>query len=100
MELRAYQAYKKPDLPIHFWRTSTGLEVDFLLGDRDLALEIKGARRVHEGDIRSLVALIDDAPVKKCLIVSLEEEERVLQKGIEVVPWRRFIERLWSGEFC
>lgn len=100
MEIKAHQAYKKPDLPIYFWRTSTGTEVDFILGEFDLALEIKGSNRVHEGDVRSLAALIDDAPVKKAVIVSLEKQPRLLQKNIEVLPWRMFIERLWSGEFC
>lgn len=100
MELRAYQAYKKPDLPIYFWRTSTGQEVDFILGELDLALEIKGSSNVHEGDIRPIAALIDDAPVKKAVIVSLDKQHRILERGIEVLPWRMFIERLWSGEFC
>ncbi len=100
MEIKAYQAYKKPDLPVYFWRTSTGIEVDFILGDLDLALEIKGSSNVHEGDIRSITALIDDAIVKKAVIVSLEKQPRILKKGIEVLPWRMFLERLWSGEFC
>ena len=38
--------------------------------------------------------------VKKSVIVSLENQPRMLQKGVEVLPWRMFIERLWSGEFC
>ena len=100
MEIRAYQVYKNPDLPITFWRTSTGQEVDFILGQKDLALEIKGTKRVHEGDLRSLTALMEDAPVKKCVIVSLEEQPRLISRGIEVLPWRIFIERLWNGDFC
>jgi len=100
MELRAYQAYRKPDLPIFFWRTSTGQGVDFLLGEKDLALEIKGAKRVHEGDLRFLKALQEDGPVKKCVVVCLEEEPRQVNKSIEILPWRMFIERLWGGDFC
>lgn len=100
MELKAYQAYENPDLSITFWRTSTGQEVDFILGEKDLALEIKGASRVHEGDIRSLAALREDGPVRKCLVVSLEKEPRFISKGIEILPWRIFIERLWNGDFC
>ncbi|MBI4432765.1 MAG: ATP-binding protein [Candidatus Omnitrophica bacterium] len=99
MELRAYQAYKDPDWPISFWRTSTGQEVDFILGDKELALEIKASKRVHEGDIRSLIALSEDGPVKNKIIVSLEKEPRKLEGGIEVVPWRQFIDRLWGQDF-
>lgn len=100
MELRAYQAYRNPELPIAFWRTSTGQEIDFILGEKDLAIEMKGAKRVHEEDLRSLLSLKEDGPVKKCVVVSLEEEPRSVGRGIEILPWRLFIERLWSGDFC
>jgi predicted AAA+ superfamily ATPase len=99
MELKAYQAYRSPDMPIAFWRTSTGREVDFILGDKDLAIEIKGSARVHEGDTRSLQALLDDGPVRKAYIVSLEKQSRRLMKNIEVLPWQVFLERLWQNDF-
>ena len=99
MELRAYQAYRNPELAITFWRTSAGQEVDFILGDKEVALEIKGASRVHEGDLRSLRALKEDGPVKRCAVVCLEKEPRRIDRGIEVLPWRIFLDRLWSGEF-
>lgn len=99
MELRAYQAYRNPELPIAFWRTSTGQEVDFILGEKELAIEIKGSKRVHEGDIRSLLALKEDGPVRRCVVVSLEGEPRQIHRGIEILPWRLFIERLWNGDF-
>lgn len=100
MELRAYQAYRKPDLPIAFWRTSTGVEVDFILGEKDLALEIKGSSRVHDGDLAPLAALLEDGPVKKRVIVCLEETPRRVGGGIEILPWRSFIDKLWAGELC
>jgi uncharacterized protein len=99
MELKAYQAYRTPDRPIFFWRTSTGREVDFILGDKELALEIKGSSRIHEGDISSLNALLEDGPVKKCCIVCLEKQPRQLTNKIESIPWNIFLERLWNGEF-
>lgn len=99
MELRAYQTYKDPDLPIHFWRTAAGQEVDFIVGEKDLAIEVKGSQRVHEGDIRHLIALAEDGQVKKSIVVSLEPQPRTIQKGIEVLPWRVFIDKLWAGEY-
>ncbi len=98
MELKAYQAYRNPDMPITFWRTSTGREVDFILGEKELAVEIKGSSRVHEGDIRSLQALIEDGPVKKCCLVCLEKQPRDVTRNIKILPWQMFIEQLWSGE--
>ena len=99
MELKAYQAYKNPDLPIAYWRTSAGQEVDFILGEKDLAVELKGTARVHEETIRSLLTLLEDGPVKKCVVVCLEKEPRRIHPRIEVVPWTLFLERLWAGEF-
>ena len=98
MEIRAYQAYRKPELPITFWRTASGQEVDFILGEKDLALEIKGAPRVHEGDLRPFSALLEDGPVKRCVIVSLEKEPRRINDKIEILPWRTFVEQLWNGD--
>ncbi len=100
MELRAFQAYKNPDLPITFWRASTGQEVDFILGEKDAALEIKSSKHIHEADIRSLKALREDGPVKKLIVVCLEEEPRTLEKGIEILPWKLFVEKLWRGDIC
>lgn len=100
MELRAYQAYRNPDIPICFWRASTGQEVDFVLGDMDLAIEVKSSSRVHEGDIRSLVALLADRAVKKCVVVSLESQPRRIHPRIQVVPWQLFLETLWAGDYC
>jgi uncharacterized protein len=99
MELKAYQAYRNPDMPIAFWRTSTGREVDFILGDKDLAVEIKGSSRVHEGDARSLQVLLDDGPVRKACIVSLEKQSRRMTNKIEVFPWQVFLDKLWQNDF-
>src|SRR3989338_5600362 len=95
MELRAYQAYRDPEMRISYWRTSSGQEVDFLLGEREVAVEIK-AGRVHEGDLRGLSALIEDAPVKKAVVVSLEKTPRRIGRQMEILPWREFLSLLWS----
>ncbi len=97
MELRAYQAYKDPELPVSFWRTSSGQEVDFLLGEREVAVEVK-AGKVHEGDLRGLEALASDAPLKKAVVVSFEKEPRHITRQIEVLPWQDFLSLLWSGK--
>lgn len=98
MELMAYRAYRSPELDIRFWRTSTGQEVDFILGEKDVAVEIKGSSRVHEGDLRGLRKLCEDGPVKRVLMVSLEREPRQITKEIMVYPWKQFLEELWEGE--
>ncbi|MBU9888683.1 MAG: ATP-binding protein [Candidatus Omnitrophica bacterium] len=97
MELRAYQAYRQPEMPIRYWRTSSGQEVDFLLGEREVAIEIKSGK-VHEGDLRGLQALLADGPVKRAIVVSMEKEPRRVAGHIEILPWQEFLELLWSGK--
>lgn len=98
MELKAYQAYRNPELEIRYWRAASGLEVDFILGDMEVALEIKGKRRIHKSDVSPMKALLQEHRVKKALIVSLEDEPRTLESSITVVPWRKFLDMLWDGE--
>lgn len=97
MELMAYQAYRQPEMEITFWRTSTNQEVDFLINDKQLALEIKGSKRVHEGDIRGLKALLEDGPVSKAIVVSLEKQKRKITSQITVYAWQEFLRELWEG---
>jgi len=98
MELKAYKAYRNPELDIRYWRTATGFEVDFILGEMDVAVEAKASSRIHRSHIRGLTALLEEHAVKQALIVSLEEEPRRPVPDIEVLPWQVFLERLWSGD--
>ena len=99
MELMAYQAYKNPELGIYYWRTSTQQEVDFIINDKELAIEVKGSARVHSGDIKGLKALLDDGPVKKALLVCLEKEPRYITKDIQIMPFKMFLQQLWDGVY-
>jgi len=98
MELKAYQAYRNPELDIRYWRTSTGFEVDFILGDLNVAIEAKGSSRVHSAHTRGLRALLEEHQVGKAIIVALEKHPRMLESGVEVLPWQDFLETLWAGE--
>lgn len=100
MEIMNYRRYRAPDLEVRFWRTSTGQEVDFVLGAMSAAIEVKGASRVHDGDLRGLRALRDSHSVKRAVLVCLEKEPRVVAPKIEVLPWRAFVERLWAGDLA
>lgn len=98
MELKAYQAYRNPELDISYWRTSTGFEVDFILGDMNVAIEVKGSSNIHSAHIRGIKALLEEHHVKRSIIISMEKQPRILESGLEVLPWQDFLERLWSGE--
>lgn len=99
MELRAYKAYREPDLEMAYWRSASGFEVDFVLGNKQLALEVKSGR-VHETDLKGLSALSDDGPVGQRLMVYLEKAARVLHDRhgpVLCLPLGEFVERLWAG---
>ena len=100
MELKAYQAYRNPELDIRYWRTSSGFEVDFILDDMNVAIEVKGSHRIHSSHTKGLRALLEEHTVKRSVIVSLEKQPRKLDSSIEVLPWQVFLEELWSGELA
>jgi uncharacterized protein len=98
MELRVYKYYKNPELKINYWRTSGGFEVDFILGEKDAALEIKSGRQVYDIDLRSLKALREDGRVRNLIVICQELYPREVD-GIKIIPWKLFLETLWEGEF-
>jgi len=98
MELKAYQAYRRPEMDIRFWRTASGFEVDFVLGELDVAIEVKAGTRVHDGDLGGLRALAQEHRVRRAIMVSLERQPRTAPPGIEVLPWKTFLAQLWNGD--
>lgn len=97
-EIKAYLSYREKHLPLSFWRTSTGLEVDLIVGDLDLAIEFKSSSKVDERDTNGLKGLMEDQKVKQALIVSLDTTPRQLSNGITILPWQVFCERLWQDK--
>jgi len=98
-EIRAYLAYQEKFLPLAYWRTSTGLEVDLVIGDLDLAIEFKASRQADERDLKGLRALMEDQKVREAVLVSQDSVIRKLSGGITVYPWQKFCEKLWAGGF-
>jgi predicted AAA+ superfamily ATPase len=97
-EIRAWMAYREQFLPLAYWRTSTGLEVDLIIGDLQLAVEFKASRKVDERDIKGLRALMEDQKVRQAAIVSQDSTIRRLNGNITVYPWQKFCEKLWAGD--
>lgn len=97
MEINAYRSYQELDFPINFWRTKSGLEVDFILGDGETAIEIKGSKKIDKTDLRPLLAFIEEYSPKKAIVVSNEKIERLCGK-IQILPWEKFLSDLWRGK--
>jgi len=97
MELTAHNSYKEIDYEINFWRTKSGLEVDFILGGGETAIEVKGGSSIKNKDLRPLNAFIETYAPRKSLVVCNEKEERIVGK-VRITPWRKFLRDLWNGK--
>ena len=99
MELLAYRSYREHDFPVRFWRTRSGLECDFVLGrDGGVAVEVKGASRVRQAELRGLRAFVQEHRPRLAIVVCNESAVRRTDEGIWILPWERFLERLWGDE--
>lgn len=84
---------------IAYWRLSSGIEVDFVLGDAETAIEVKGKHRLHNRDMRHLEQFRREFPeVKQLIVVCLESRARITENGIRILPYQDFITALWQGD--
>jgi len=95
-ELMSYSDYVS-GVPLSYWRTTSGFEVDFIIGEQT-AVEVKAKDNVSTQDVKSLKVLADEKCFKRYLCVSLETRMRKLDY-ITILPYKNFLEALWSGEY-
>ncbi len=100
-ELKSYILYKEPDLNLSYWALSKETEVDFILGDRKIALEVKGTEKVTEKHLKGLRAFKEEyRDIKRRYVVSLEPNSWTTADGIEILPVLEFTSRLWRGQLA
>ncbi len=95
-ELVSYADYVSGE-SLGYWRSKSGFEVDFILGDHT-AVEVKAKNNVSTQDLRSLRALAEESIVKRQICVSLEPRPRKVGE-ISILPWDLFLRGLWDGEY-
>ncbi|MBN1412421.1 MAG: DUF4143 domain-containing protein [Spirochaetales bacterium] len=96
LEIKAYLSYSHDSRTLAFWRTRTGNEVDFIIGD-ETAIEIKSSEYVNERHAKGLVSLSEERHFKNLIIVSMDPEPRMMN-NIRIVPVIGFLKMLWNGE--
>ena len=97
-ELSAHRVYSDLYYDLRYWRLASGIEVDFVVNDMELAIETKSSPRIHSDHLRGLREIIKDHPkLKRRIVVSLEERARKTEDGIEILPYSVFIKQLWAG---
>lgn len=101
-ELMAYRSYKEKNFSLNYWKTKTGLEVDFILNKNEIYIETKISQNVKKGDFKGLNALIDESKPKNAYLVCLEKTPRIVtsDKGqkITILPVYEFLKKLWKNE--
>ena len=96
-ELQSWLDYQDIEAKLSHWRSHSGYEVDFLIGD-SVAIEAKATSHVSNQDLRSLKAIADEHSFKHRICVSLESRPRI-RDGIEILPYRVFLNDLWEGAY-
>jgi len=97
MELLAHRSYTGLDYKIQFWRSKNGQEIDFILGDGQIALEIKGSSRVDKKELHALNVYMEECPSRKAIVICNESQPRKIGKLL-LLPWKEFLEQLWDGK--
>lgn len=99
-ELSVHSRYSELWYPIRYWRLSSGIEVDFVLGDGEVAIEVKSSSRIHSQDTRHLKEFRKEHPeVSQLILVCREPKPRKTDDNIWILPWQDFLDRLWSNHF-
>lgn len=96
LELRTWLDYRRRHEPLTYWRSRSQLEVDFLIDDA-VAIEVKAKSRVSVRDYRGLLALAEEVPLRRKLVVCHEPRPRRDDHGVEILPVQVFLDTLWGG---
>ncbi len=97
-EIIAYIGYFKPQLSLSYWRTSSGYEVDAIIGNAQVAIEIKSSEEVQSNHTKGLKAFSEEFPDARLVIVSMDKYPRRMN-NVEIYPALQFLSMLWNTDF-
>ena len=96
-EIYAHSRYSGKEYPVYYWRTASQLEIDFVLGDHEVAIEVKATEQASQRYLKGLKAFAEEYEVKKLILISNDPMPRLVE-NILILPWKVFLERLWGEE--
>ncbi|HUF49857.1 MAG TPA: AAA family ATPase, partial [Longimicrobiales bacterium] len=96
--LRAWIAYGRSDLELSYWRTRSGVEVDFVVyGEAGFwAIEVKNSRVVRSADVRALQSFAADYPACEPMLL-YRGADRLVIGGVRCIPVEEFLSILRPG---
>jgi len=97
--LRAWIAYGRMSCNLYYWRTKSGVEVDFILYGQDTfwAIEVKNAARINSKMLKGLSAFQADYPEARTLLL-YRGNERLVIKNTLCLPCEQFLRTLRPGQ--
>ncbi len=97
--LKSWIHYSKGRHDLFFWRTKSGLEVDFILyGEHGFwAIEVKNSRTVSPDDIRGLTHFVEDYPQAKPLLL-YRGLSKIEYKNVFCIPVEQFLKQLHPNQ--
>lgn len=96
-EIYAHSKYSDLNYQISYWRTTSQIEVDFILGDHEVAIEVKSTDMVNNRHIKGLKSFAEEYSVKRLIVVSNDPYPRQIE-NVTILPWKMFLDQLWAGE--
>jgi len=108
LELYAYLKYNRIESRLLYWKTKTGLEVDFIVQEGKIAIECKISKNIDKREYRGLLAFKDNFPEARLIMVALVTSPRMvkiptdqgtgMETEIEIMPLEFFLKQLWAGK--
>lgn len=97
--LRAWIDYTEEPHKLYFWRTKSGLEVDFILyGPSEFwAIEVKNSSVIHPADLQPLEHFLQDYPEAKAIFL-YRGKEKFLRKNVLCLPCDEFLLQLHPNQ--
>jgi predicted AAA+ superfamily ATPase len=96
-EIYAHSSYSDLNYSIAYWRTASKIEIDFVLGDHEVAIEVKSTKMATTRHLKGLKSFAEEYNVKKLILISNDSFPRQMGK-ILVLPWQIFLQKLWNDE--
>jgi len=97
--LRAWISYRRKNNVLYYWRTCSGVEVDFVVYGEDglWAIEVKNTSKVNSVDLRALKSFREDYPETKAIFL-YRGKDRLMKEGILCIPCEEFLLNLYPQE--
>ncbi len=90
--LKAWNDYRSEPYKVYYWRTTYGVEVDFILYGSEgfYAIEVKNNKLVHNKDLKGLKSFCEDYPEAKPILL-YRGKDTLNMSGVLCMPVEKFL---------